>query len=71
MDMVGNFDPPRPPGLSLASSCGSNSKGEVWNLLSPLASRYPIPMKKLYFCTYQNHIWTTTFVHNCFLCDPP
>ena len=30
---MGFFDPLRPPGLSTASSCGSNSLGEVWSLL--------------------------------------
>ena len=65
--MVGCFDPLRPPGLSTASSCGSNSLGEVWSLLSALEVSYTL--KKNY--TYQNHIWTETFVTKIFLYDPP
>ena len=60
--VVGCFDPLRPPGLSTASSCDSNSKGEVWSLLSTLES--PYRYQKNY--TYQNHIWKTTFVTNKF-----
>ena len=61
--VVGCFDPFRPPGLSTASSCGSNSKGEVWSLLSAL--EVPHTPEKNY--TYQNHIWSTTFVTQIFL----
>ena len=63
--MVGCFDPLRPPGLSYASSCGSNSKGEVWSILGAL--EVPYTPEKNY--TYQNHIWTTTFVTKIFLYD--
>ena len=65
--VVGCFDPLRPPGLSTANSCDSNSKGEVWSLLSPL--EVPYTPEKNY--TYQNHIWETTFVTKTFLSDPP
>ena len=65
--MVGCFDPLRPPGLSTVSSCGSNSLGEVWSLLGAL--EVPYNLEKNY--TYQNHIWTKTFVTNFFLCNPP
>ena len=65
--MVGCFDPLRPPGLSTASSWESNSLGEVWSLLSALEVSYTL--KKNY--TYQNHIWTETFVTKNFLWDPP
>ena len=40
--MVGCFDPLRPPGLSTASSCGSNSLGEVLSLLSALEVSYTL-----------------------------
>ena len=60
--MVGCFDPFRPLGLSTASSCGNNSKGEVWSLLSAL--QVPYTPETNY--TYQNHVWTTTFVTKFF-----
>ena len=65
--MVGCFDPLRPPGLSTASSCGSNSLGEVWSLLGALEVHYNL--EKNY--TYRNHIWTKTFVTKNVLYDPP
>ena len=34
------FDLLRPSGLSTASSCGSNSKGEVWSILGALEVPY-------------------------------
>ena len=65
--MVGCFDPLRPPGLSTVSSCGSNSLGEVWSLLGAL--EVPYNFEKNY--TYQNHIWTETFVTNFFCATHP
>ena len=64
--MVGCFDPLRPPGLSTASSCGSKGLGEIWSL----QSTFEVPYTLVKNYTYQNHIWTETFVTKFFFVRP-
>ena len=52
------LDPYMAPKICTASSRGSYIRGEVWSILSTL--EVPYTPEKNY--TYQNHIWTTTFV---------
>ena len=61
------LDPYMAPKMFRPSSCVSYSQGEVWSILGAL--EVPYTPEKNY--TYQNHIWTETFVTNFFLCDPP
>ena len=62
------LDPYMAPNFCTASSRGATAGREVWSILGALEV-VPYTPEKNY--TYQNHIWTTTFVTKNILCDPP
>ena len=61
------LDPYMAPKMFRSSSCKSYNLGEVGSILGAL--EVPYTPEKNY--TYQNHMWTTTFVTKKILCDPP
>ena len=67
MDMERCLGTSRTSWPSKTNSCQSYSKGKVRSLLRALESPYT-PEKNF---TYQNHIWTETFVTKIFCRTPP